>query len=434
MPLRLTASRPDRKAPSLPPVGCCENRTKVYNWSDRRRSFERQLRLPIPKITILDRYVAWEVIAPFLMGVGLLTFALVTGRLVKLTEMVVNHGVTIGEVLGLIAYILPAFLELTLGMAVLLGVLLGFGRMSGDQEMTAARACGVSLYRIAVPVMGVALVVYAISTWFAFSVRPWANQRLEDRLYYLTRTKAAAGLREKVFNDQLPGFVIYVDHISDDDGTLHGVLISDSHQQTTIIGKRGVVLPDEKGGGVTIRLFDGSLFGTDANSDQSHVTSFRIYDLNVRPKTAASTDLDPEEMSYGELKARIAQARAAGKPDYEAETELAAKYTVPLATLMFAMLGISLGLKPARGGHSERFGVAVGLFFFYYGLMRVGRTLAERGRLDAFVAMSIPNVVFIALAVWLFVRAAQDKGNQGRGPGDVIWDLVERYERRKKAA
>jgi lipopolysaccharide export system permease protein len=395
------------------------------------------LRLSVPKVTILDRYVAWEVLAPFLMGVGLLTFALVTGRLVKLTEMVVNHGVSLGEVLGLIGYILPAFLELTLGMAVLLGVLLGFGRMSGDQEMTAARACGVSLYRIAVPVMAVAVVVYAISSWFAFTVRPWANQRLEDRLYYLTRTKAAAGLREKIFNDDLPGVMIYVDHISDDDGTLHGVLISDSrdpHQQTTIIGKAGMVLTDDKGG-TTLRLFDGSLYGTEANTDQSRVTSFRIYDLSFHPREAElGSDRDSDELSYDDLKARIAKARAAGKPDHEAETELASKYTVPLATLMFAMIGIALGLKPARGGHSERFGVAVGLFFFYYGLMRVGRTLAERGLLSSFVAMSIPDLVFIVLAVWLFVRAAQDKGNQGRGPGDIIWDLVERYERSRKAA
>jgi len=371
------------------------------------------------------------------MGVGLLTFALVTGRLVKLTEMVVNHGVTLGEVLGLIAYILPGFLELTLGMAVLLGVLLGFGRMSGDQEMTAARACGVSLYRIAVPVIAVAIVVYAVASWFAFSVRPWANQRLEDRLYYLTRTKAAAGLKEKIFDDDLPGMMVYVDSISNEDGSLHGVLISnsDQHQQTTIISKRGIVLPDEKTGGMTIRLFDGSVFGTESGSNQSNVRSFNIYDVTIRPKDAlAVSDRDPEELSYSDLKALIARSRASGKPDYEAESEMAAKYTVPFATLLFALLGISLGLKPARGGHSERFGVAVGLFFLYYGLMRVGRTLAERGSLDPYIAMSIPDIVFIVLAVWLFIRAAQDRGNQGRGPGDIIWDLIERYERKKQAA
>ena len=231
--------------------------------------------------------------------------------------------------------------------------------------------------------------------------------------------------------------MVYVDHISGDDGTLHGVLISDSrdqHQQATIIAKAVWCWPAE-GRSTTLRLFDGSIFGTEADTDQSHVTSFRIYDLTIRPKEAALlAGRDPEELPYDELKALIAKGRADGKPEYEAETELAAKFTVPVATLMFAMLGVALGLKPARGGHSERFGVAVALFFLYYILMRVGRTLAERGALNAIVAMSIPDVAFIALASWMFVRAAQDRGNQGRGPGDVVWDLVERLERSRKAA
>jgi lipopolysaccharide export LptBFGC system permease protein LptF len=118
------------------------------------------------KPRIIDRYVAAEVIGPFVMGVGLLTFALVTGKLLKLTEMVVNHGVGLGQVMSLIGFIMPAFLELTFPMAVLLGVLLGFGRMSGDRELIAARACGISLYRLAIPVIAVAMVVYAMASWF----------------------------------------------------------------------------------------------------------------------------------------------------------------------------------------------------------------------------------------------------------------------------
>src|SRR5215467_7289087 len=120
------------------------------------------------RVKIIDGYVAREILAPFGLGVLLLTFALVTARLLKLTEMVVNHGVTLSVVASLIGFIMPAFLELTFPMAVLLGVLMGFGRMSGDQEMTAARACGVSLYRLAIPVMFVALGVYALSSYFAF--------------------------------------------------------------------------------------------------------------------------------------------------------------------------------------------------------------------------------------------------------------------------
>ena len=396
------------------------------------------MKLAIPGFAIIDRYVAREVLMPFAVDVGLLTFALVTGKLLKLMDMVVNHGVGLGEVLGIIGYIMPAFLELTFPMAVLLGVLMGFGRMSSDQEMTAARACGVSLYRLAVPVMFVAIAVYALSSYFAFSLRPWANSNLRSMLYELSQTRTSAGLKEKVFNSNFPGLVVYVDEMSDTDSSMKGVLISDArdpHNQNTIIAKRGAMLPNAQNKSITLRLFDGSIFGVEPQNNATHVTSFKTYDLGVQPESALGiSDVDPGEMTYSALRADIKAARAKGKPDYDAETELAGKFTVPFATLLFALLGIALGLKPARGGHSERFGVSVALFFLYYSLMRVGETLAQRGKLDAWLAMAIPDIVFMALAFRLFYRAASDKGDAGRGPGDIIWDLVERYERSRQAA
>jgi lipopolysaccharide export system permease protein len=396
------------------------------------------MKLAVPGFAIIDRYVAREVLAPFAVDVGLLTFALVTGKLLKLMDMVVNHGVSLGEILGIIGYIMPAFLELTFPMALLLGVLMGFGRMSSDQEMTAARACGVSLYRLAVPVLIVALAVYALSSYFAFSLRPWANSNLRDKLYELSQTRTSAGMKEKIFNSNFPGLVVYVDEMSDTDSSMKGVMISDardSHNQNTIIAKRGVILPDPKHDSLTLRLFDGSIFGIEPQNNATHVTSFKTYDLNVNTEESLGvSDVDPGEMTYAALRADIKAARAKGKPDHDAETEMASKFTVPFATLLFALLGISLGLKPARGGHSERFGVSVALFFLYYSLMRVGETLAQRGKLNAWIAMSIPDLVFMALAFWFFYRSASDRGDAGRGPGDIIWDLVERYERSRQAA
>jgi lipopolysaccharide export system permease protein len=385
---------------------------------------------------IIDGYVAREILAPFGLGVLLLTFALVTARLLKLTEMVVNHGVTLGIVGSLIGFIMPAFLELTFPMAVLLGVLMGFGRMSGDRELIAARACGISLYRLAMPVLGVAFAVYALSTWLAFSVRPWANRHLEERLFDVTQTTTSAGLKEKVFNRDFPGLVVYVDTISSADGTLHGVMISDARnpaQQNTIIARRGLMIPDEASKSITIRLFDGSLFGVEADRNASHVTSFRTYDLNVHPEEGLELGRrSPDEMSYTQLRQTIVAARSAGQPDYEAETELASKYTVPFTTLLFALIGVPLGLKPARGGQSERFGMAIALFFLYYSLMRAGEALAERARLNAFLAMSIPDLIFAVLTVRLFLQSATDRGDEGRGGGDLLWDLIERFERRRE--
>ncbi len=392
----------------------------------------------MPRITIIDRYIVGEIVAPFALGVALLTFALVTGRLLKLTEMVVNRGVSLADVASLIGYIMPAFLELTFPMAVLLGVLMGFGRMSGDRELIAARACGISLYRLAMPVLGFALAMWAISSWLAFSVRPWANSHLRQRLFELTQTQSSAGLKDKVFNRNFPGLVVYVDHIAAKDEVLHGVMISDARnpsQQNTIIAKEGVIVPDRASQTITLRLYDGSVFGLEAGNDTTHVTSFRIYDLNLQPDAELGAgERDPEEMSYGALRAAAATARAAGKPDYNVETELAGKFTLPFTTVLFALLGIPLGLKPARGGQSERFGVAIALFFTYYSLMRAGEALALRGRLDSYIAMSIPDIFFAVLAVGLFLRSAADRGDQGRGPGDVLWEMVERYGRWKEAA
>jgi lipopolysaccharide export system permease protein len=391
----------------------------------------------MPGFRIIDRYVAAEVAAPLGLGVVLLTFALVTGRLLKLTEMVVNHGVTVGDVMSLIGFIMPAFLELTLPMALLLGVLMGFGRMSGDRELIAARSCGVSLYRLAVPVMLVAFVVYGISSWLAFSVRPWANCHLREQLYELTQTRSTAGLKDKIFNRNFPGLVVYVDKISSGDESLHGVMISDARdprQQNTIIARSGRIVPDANAQAITLRLFNGSIFGVNAEDNTSHITSFRAYDLSVHPEEGLGiADREPEEMSLGQLRADIAQARASGKPDRDAETELASKYTLPFTTILFALLGIPLGLKPARGGQSERFGVAITMFFLYYSLMRAGEALAQRGALGAFPAMSIPDVVFTMLALWLFLRAASDSGDQGRGAGDFLWDFIERLEGRREA-
>ena len=392
----------------------------------------------LPRLPIIDRYIAKEIVAPFALGVGLLTFALVTGRLLKLTEMVVNRGVTLGNVASLIGYIMPAFLELTFPMAVLLGVLMGFGRMSGDRELIAARACGMSLYRLAMPVLGFAIVIWAISSWLSFSVRPWANRHLRDEIYELTQTRSAVGLKDKIFNRNFPGLVIYVDHISAKDEVLYGVMISDARnpaQQNTIIAKRGIIVPDRAHRTITLRLYDGSIFGLEAASDSTHVNSFRIYDLNVRPDAELGmTERDPAEMSYRALRIAAAEGRASGTPDYGAETEIASKFTLPFTTVLFAIMGIPLGLKPARGGQSERFGMAIALFFLYYSLMRAGDALAMRGRLDPFLAMSLPDLVFSILAVALFIRAAADLGDQGRGPGDLLWEMVERYGRWREAA
>ncbi|MCI4348149.1 MAG: LptF/LptG family permease, partial [Thermoplasmata archaeon] len=88
---------------------------------------------------IIHRYVFREILVPFGFGLSVFTFILLIARLLKLIEMVVTRGVPVTNILRLLAYIMPAFLEVTVPRAMLLAILVAFGRLSADYEMIAMR-------------------------------------------------------------------------------------------------------------------------------------------------------------------------------------------------------------------------------------------------------------------------------------------------------
>jgi len=389
------------------------------------------------RIPILDRYVTREILGPLAMSLVIVTFALVAARLLKLVDLVVNQGVNPGDVLKVIGFILPQLLELTFPMAIMLGVLLGFGRMSGDQELTAARACGISLVRLSLPVFALAIIVFPIVAVIAFKLRPWANTSMRAEFRRLAQTSAGAALKEKVFNRNIPGMILYVDTIVPPGNNLSGVMISDHRDpqhQSTIIARRGVLVADEKKQTLTLRLLDGSLFGVEPDRNATRLNSFDIYDLAIEPiQMLGANKEDAETMTYARLLSAIDSARRAGHPDYVAEVELARKYSVPIGTMIFAVLGVPLGLKPARGGQSERFGISLSLFFCYYLLLRGFQALAEDGMLDANLAMNLPNLAFATLAAILFFRSATDRADLSLGPIDMMWSWLEQLRARGRS-
>src|SRR5438067_11628594 len=116
--------------------------------------------LPMPRIiSVIDRYVLRELIAPFGLSGALLTFFLLIDRIYNLTDLVITKGVPLHLVSQLLVFMLPSFLALTLPMALLVAVLLAAGRMAGDLEIVAFQASGVGPMRLFSPVLAVALMV-----------------------------------------------------------------------------------------------------------------------------------------------------------------------------------------------------------------------------------------------------------------------------------
>jgi lipopolysaccharide export system permease protein len=368
----------------------------------------------------LHRYVFLQILAPFAAGLALFTFILLIARIMKLVELVVNRGVPVQQILLVFSYILPAFLEVTVPMALLLACLLACGRLSADSEITALKAAGLSLYQIAVPIAGFALLVFVLSLFLSLYARPWGNSALKSAIFDLARTRASVGLKEHVFNDEFKGLVIYVEEIEPPGTNLLRILISDRRQpgeENTVVAKRGTLVAHEGTRSVNLRLFDGVIFTSRANEQGYHKTDFSTYDVNLNLGEALGQmemrEREPSELPLTELRARIAEGQASGEPARAEQVELVRRYSVPFAALVFAVLGVPLGLQPVRAVRSRGLAVSLVIILSYYLMLSAAETLATQGKAPIVLALWTPNIVLATIGVVLFVRQANETARPG---------------------
>src|SRR5262249_14716408 len=150
-------------------------------------------------------------------------------------------------------------------MAMLLAILVAFGRLSTDSEITALRASGVSLYQLAPPVATFVVLITLATAGLAWYARPWGNRALRTAMWDLARTRASAGLKPQVFNDEFPGLIIYAEEIDAGTDHLRHVLIADerdAQQQNSVFAAEGYMISDSDRQTVTLRLLDGAIHTT----------------------------------------------------------------------------------------------------------------------------------------------------------------------------
>lgn len=369
----------------------------------------------------IDRYILREVLVPFGLGLAVFTLILLVARILKLIELVVNRGVPLLDVLQVFSYILPAFLEVTIPMALLLAVLVAFGRLSSDSEITALQTSGVSLWQLLRPVAVFALAVFVLALFVSFYGRPWGNGLLRTGLYEIAKTGAAAAIKEKVFADDFPGLVIYVDRMAPGGGTLHGVLIADTRekgQRNTIFAQSGALVPNEKQHALTLRLEHGSIHAFENDDRSYHRTDFATYDISLDLNAALARlrprDRDPSEIPWRELRAIIARKQAAGEPATAERVEFQRRLSIPFACLAFAAIAVPLGIQPSRAVRSRGFALSLVLIFVYYVFLSLGENLGTRGILPAWVALWIPNAFLVVLGAASFTIASHG------GLGNVV--------------
>jgi lipopolysaccharide export system permease protein len=365
----------------------------------------------------LYRYLLKELFPSFLLGVVGFTFILLTGRILQLTELFVNKGIPLIFILKLLYLLLPSFLVLTIPMATLLSVLLTFNRLCSDNEITAFKASGVSLYQMTPPVLVLALGTTLITTVLSIHALPIANEASRSLLYQMASSKAHAGVRERVFNDDFEGLVIYVERVTPRTFEWENVFISDSRNAAdihTIIARNGMVLSDPQRLIVTLRLKDGAIHKLGDQPSAYQKIDFNNYDLRLNLKTGwkdkQTAEKNPADMSLGELAQAVRALRSKNADAKIQMVKIHEKFSVPLACLVLGIIGIPLGIQSRAGrtGKSMGFVWSIGVLLVYYLLTSVGTSLAERGVVLLEVGMWAANGIFLGLGIYLLVKAANE--------------------------
>jgi lipopolysaccharide export system permease protein len=362
----------------------------------------------------LHRYLAREMVVPFGLGFVVFTFILFMQQVLKLVEMILNKGVPVATVAELVAYVLPSFLGLTVPMATLLAILVAFGRLSGDSEVTAMKGCGISLYQLYPPVLLLALAAYGASTLLSLYAVPWGKQGFKRIVFEIANSRAEAGIKERVFNTDFDGLTLYVDRADIRGSRLTGVFIADRRegsQPTIIVAGEGRIVSDPQAKAVTLHLVNGTIQRPGRDPATYHRAEFKTYDLRLDVGGLASfqrsalkfTDLSPEEMK--------AELRALGRGDASRNKKLVAyheKFSMPFASFVFAVIGVPLGLQSRRSGRATGYPLAILVFLVYYVLLSVGETLGGSGLLPPALSVWLPNLALGAVGLVLFRAAAHE--------------------------
>jgi len=359
-------------------------------------------------------YVLKEVLYLFFIGLMTLTIILLMDKIFKLIELIVTKGTSSTQILKLLFYIAPSFLIFTIPMSVLVATLLSFGRLSSDNEITAFKASGVSLYQLFWPIIYFSVVAYLVTTFLVFYALPWGNRGFINTLYAIAQTKADIDIKERVFNDDFEGLVVYVEKVPIQGRKMEGVLIHDERekgQSNTIFSTEGYLFNDPKSQEVVLRLVQGEIHRFELKTQTYHRIQFDTYDLKLElAKTfeAIGRKLREHEMSIDEIEAKIDKMKKEGKNTASQEVELHRRFAVPFACIVFAIIGVPMGIQPSRSGRSHGFVFSILIFLGYYIALTASEMFAVSGDLPPFLAGWAPNVLFGSFGIYLLVKAAND--------------------------
>ncbi len=372
-------------------------------------------------LRIIDRYIIREILPPFIIGLLVFTFILELPPIISQGERLIAKGMSWGVVGQVLLTLIPQALGITIPMAFLVGLLIALGRLSADREAVALQACGVSLRRLLVPVGVLAMAATAATLYTMIVLVPAANQAFREIAFNIVGTRAETEIKPRVFFEDFPNIVLYV---RESEGTgWRDVFVadtSDPENPVTYIAKRGNVLLDRTNRTVQLALQDGTSHKVGVKQpDKYEISRFETLLLSVNPDSVFPRGgllKGDQEMTIAELRGRIMELEAQGERTHNQVIAIHQKFSLPVACLVFGLIGLALGVSNRRDGKLASFVLGIGVIFVYYIIMYTARALAKGAMIPGWSAMWIADVLLGIVGVWMMARGGMGNDRSLRIP------------------
>ncbi len=365
---------------------------------------------------IIDRYLLRELLVAALWAVAVLTFVLVLGNVFKqVFALLVSNNLPFSYILAFIAYLLPFSLTFTVPWGFLTAILLVFGKWSASNELTALRVNGVPITRITAPVVILSALLSVICLWINLQVAPRAQENIRNQFYLLATTDPIALFNSDQIITEFPNRKIYVGRkIGDRLENIHVYELNKNAEVLRVVyAATGSLEVDLERRQLLMKL-TGTRFEQRDETDPTDITKIRdgitmqefvfpisLEELYNKRMARRGLNIQTAPELFENLKSGAPENRSATL------TEVNRRFSFSLACLTFCLVGIPLGVTAQRKETSAGFGISLVVAFLYFFLIIVANLFRDKPKFHPELLMWLPNVIFIALGIWLFLRMAR---------------------------
>lgn len=367
----------------------------------------------------LHLYIIKEFLGSFLFGLVVFSMLLILDQVFQLVDLFLSKGVPFFLVVKLLALILPNILTLAIPMGVLFGILISYGRLSEDNEITAMKANSIDYKTLSVPIIVFICLISFFLIFFNHFLSPAMHKDFRNLYEDIIKKRPLVKFDEKTIMD-LGDYQIYADKVNSTKNTLTGVSIYkfDTNNENKAPAKN---LKEQQGtwrisaasgdvkvysNGVQLILYNGYWQKAHPSNinNMIHMT-FQKYNFFISMEQEMSGQSSSVmEMSSPEIKKKINEHKNLSLPYHAYAREYWQRWIFALAPIAFVLIAIPIGIMSGKGGKAIGFGISLGVLLLYYVILLVVWNLSEKGLAPTGIVMWFPNITVSALGIYLFSK------------------------------